>query len=139
MAADINLVGQGKNPHRKAGWVDRQTLDANSPYIDAVVHGDGLIAMQYRTVAGGTTYEVLRYIKEVVPIQLERNGDTFTLSVAPDGKTLQPVGSVSLTLADPVYVGLAVCSHEANVAETAIFSNVKLEKQGVTAMNQRVL
>ena len=139
MAADINWVGQGKNPHRKAGWVVRQTLDANSPYIDAVVHGDGLIALQYRKVAGGTTYEVLRSIKAIVPIRLERNADTFTLSVAPDGKIFEPVGSVSLALAHPVYVGLAVCSHEANVAETAIFSNVKLEKQGVVNMNQRVL
>jgi regulation of enolase protein 1 (concanavalin A-like superfamily) len=139
LSADINWIGRGKNPHRKAGWVVRQTLDANSPYIDAVVHGDGLIALQYRTVAGGTTYEVLRSIKGSVPIQLERNGDIFTLSVAPDGKTFQPVGSVSLALTNPVYVGLAVCSHEANVAETAVFSNVKLEKQGVVAMNQRVL
>jgi Tol biopolymer transport system component len=139
MVADINWAGKGKNPHRKAGWVVRQTLDANSPYIDAVVHGDGLIAMQYRTVAGGTTYEVLRSIKAVVPVQLERNADTFTLSVAPDGKTFQIVGSVSLKLTDPVYAGLAVCSHEPNVAETAIFSNVKLENQELTAMKQRVL
>jgi Tol biopolymer transport system component len=139
LVTDINWVGKGKNPHRKAGWVVRQTLEANSPYIDAVVHGDGLITMQYRTVAGGTTFEVLRSIKAFATIQLERNADTFTLSVAPDGKTFQPVGSVLLALTDPFYVGLAVCSHEANVAESAVFSNVKLEKQGVVAMKQRVL
>ncbi len=139
LVADINWIGKGKNPHRKAGWVVRQTLDANSPYIDAVVHGDGLIAMQYRTITGGTTFEVLRSIKAFATIQLERNADTFTLSVASDGNTFQPVGSVSLALTDPVYVGLAVCSHEANVAETAVFSNVKLEKLGVVAMKERLL
>ncbi|MCJ7729041.1 MAG: hypothetical protein MUO27_04070, partial [Sedimentisphaerales bacterium] len=139
LATDINWVGKGKNAHRKAGWVIRQTLEANSPYIDAVVHGDGLIAMQYRTITGGTTFEVLHSIKAFATIQLERNADTFTLSVAPDGNTFQPVGSVSLALTDPVYVGLAVCSHEANVVETAVFSNVKLEKQGVVAMKERLL
>jgi hypothetical protein len=37
-----------------------------------------------------------------------------------------PVEYVSLH--DPVYVGLAVCSHVATTVETAVFSNVKLEQ-----------
>ncbi len=139
LAADINWVGKGKNAHRKAGWVIRRTLDADSPYIDAVVHGDGLIAMQFRKVIGGATFEVLRSVKAPATIHLERNADTFTLSVAPDGKTFEPVGSVSLALTDPVYVGLAVCSHEANTLETAVFSNVKLEKLGVVPVKERIL
>jgi hypothetical protein len=42
-----------------------------------------------------------------------------------------PVEYVSLK--DPVYVGLGVCSHVADKVETAIFSNVSVEaaaKQG---------
>jgi Tol biopolymer transport system component len=142
MVADINFVGKGKVPHRKAGWIVRQTLDKDSPFIGAIVHGDGLIALQWRTVKGGEMsddLEILRTVKGFATIMLERHADTYTLSVAPDGKTFQIVGSVSLTLPDPVYAGLVVCSHDANTAETAIFSNVKLEKQGVTDMNQRVL
>ena len=27
----------------------RQSLDADSPYVDVAVHGDGLIEMQFRT------------------------------------------------------------------------------------------
>jgi Tol biopolymer transport system component len=142
MVADINFVGQGKVTHRKAGWIVRQTLDKDSPFIGAIVHGDGLIALQYRTVKGGnmTDYtEILRAVKGFATIMLERRADTYTLSVAPDGKTFQIVGSVSLTLPDPVYAGLAVCSHDANTAETAVFTNVKLEKQGVVNMKERVL
>jgi hypothetical protein len=30
-------------------------------------------------------------------------------------------------LHDPVYAGLAVCSHDANILETAVFSNVMIE------------
>jgi extradiol dioxygenase family protein len=43
---------------------------------------------------------------------------------------LKPVGPVEyVTLKDPVYVGLGVCSHVATTLETAIFSNVKLEQE----------
>jgi len=142
MVADINFVGKGKVAHRKAGWIVRQTLDKDSPFIGAIVHGDGLIALQWRPVKGGQMsddLEILRTVKEFATIMLERHADTYTLSVAPDGKTFEPVGSVSLALTDPVYVGLAVCSHEANTPETAVFSNVKLEKQGVIAMKERLL
>ena len=59
-------------------------------------------------------------------VKLERDGDVFTVSVAKKGASFQPVGAVSLALPDPVHVGLAVCSHDANVNETAIFSNVVL-------------
>src|SRR5581483_3251666 len=34
---------------------------------------------------------------------------------------------------DPVYVGLGVCSHKADVLETAVFSNVKLEARSAGA------
>jgi hypothetical protein len=34
---------------------------------------------------------------------------------------------VTVVLKDPVYIGLAVCSHDANVLETAVFSNVKID------------
>ena len=139
LAADINWIGQGKNLHRKAGWMVRQTLDANSPYIDVVVHGDGLIAMQYRAVAGGKTLEIRSPVKGPATILFERDADTFFFSVASDGNSLQPAGSLSMMLADPVYVGLAVCSHEVNVLETAVFSNVKLENPGVTATEARMV
>ena len=142
MVADINFVGQGKVAHRKAGWIVRQTLDKDSPFIGAIVHGDGLIALQYRTVKGGSMsddLEILRTVKGFATIKLERHADNYTLSVAPDGKTFQVVGSITMQLTDPVYAGLVVCSHDANTAETAVFSNVKLEKHGVVNMKERVL
>ena len=37
-------------------------------------------------------------------------------------------GPLTLTLPDPVYVGLGICSHDANVLETAVFSNVTLQQ-----------
>ncbi len=70
---------------------------------------------------------------------LIRDGNTFSLHAATDGIVFQNAGSVAVDMKPMVYVGLAVCSHDANTAETAVFSNVKLEKQGVATMKERVL
>jgi hypothetical protein len=42
---------------------------------------------------------------------------------------MKTTGPVSATMHDPVYVGLAVCSHNAQVLESAVFSNVVLEAE----------
>jgi len=36
-------------------------------------------------------------------------------------------------LTDPVYVGIGVCSHDANVLETAVFSNLQIDQSGPRA------
>ncbi|WP_239691801.1 hypothetical protein [Hymenobacter coccineus] len=51
--ARAEFVGQnGVDPHRKVGWMVRKNLDGNSPQVNAVAHGDGLTALQYRRTAG---------------------------------------------------------------------------------------
>jgi hypothetical protein len=42
LTADISFLDEGKEPHRKACLVIRQSLDADSAYVDAALHGDGL-------------------------------------------------------------------------------------------------
>ncbi len=51
-------MGTGADPHRKAGVIVRRSLDADSPYADAVVHGDGLTSLQFRRAKGALTEEV---------------------------------------------------------------------------------
>jgi Tol biopolymer transport system component len=124
MTAEVNWVGAGKQAHRKAGWMVRQDLTADSPYADAVVHGDGLISLQYRRTRGGPTMEVKAPVKPPALIRLERTGDLFSLSVAPKGESFEPVGSLTVTMPRAVHAGLVVCSHDAATRETAIFTNV---------------
>src|SRR5262249_16239333 len=71
-------------------------------------------------------------------VRLERTGDLFTLFVAPDGKTFEPVGSVLVALADPVYAGLGVCAHDAARTATAVLSQVAYANPGVVAPDTRV-
>jgi Tol biopolymer transport system component len=135
----IRWKGEGKNAHRKAGWMIRQNLDAGSPYVDAVVHGDGLTSLQYRKIQGGPTEEIQSPVRAPAMIRLDRDGDVFSLSVSRDGKIWQPIGSVSVTLADPVYAGLIVCSHDDSVSETAVFSNVDFKSAGKVKAGDRVV
>ena len=121
LQADVLFLGPGVNAHRKAMLMLRQDLDADSAYADVAVHGDGLTSLQYRAVKGGPTAEIRSPAKGPLRLRLERHGDQITIIA---GST---IGPLTLKLTDPAYLGFGVGSHEANVLETAVFSNVTLQ------------
>ncbi len=139
LEADVAWPEPGGDPHRKAGWMVRGDLTPDAAYADAVLHGDGLIALQYRPEAGGPTYEVRAPFPAPARLRLERHGDLFTLSAAPDGGDFHPVGSVTVPLPDTVYAGLAVTAHDADARTTAVFSNVGFASLGVIPDEDRVV
>ena len=61
--AEIAWPATGKTAHRKACLIVRQSLEADSPYVDAALHGDGLTSLQYREAAGEMTHEIQSNIK----------------------------------------------------------------------------
>jgi hypothetical protein len=128
ITADVRFIGKGVEEHRKAVLVVRQSLDPNVPYADVVLHGDGLTALQFRPIAGAETSEVRSDVNAPVRIRLERRGDQFLMSVGKPGKPLEASIPATVGLDGPVYVGMGVCSHNAQVLETAVFSNVSIEE-----------
>lgn len=138
LTGDVEFLGQGKDPHRKACWMVRQSLDADAPYADVAVHGSGLVSLQYRKVAGGPTMEVQTPIVAPVSVRLMRDGNVFSLEIAPKGKPFSTVGAITIEMKDPVYAGLAVSSHNITVSETAVFSNVSLKVTPVIPGQKRV-
>ena len=135
---DAGWEGEGKEPHRKACAMVRASLEADAPYVDVAVHGDGLIEFQFRKEKGGVTGGARTPVKAPATVKLERNGDVFTASVSKDGGPFQPVGAVSLALTDPVSVGLAVCAHNATNLETAVITNVTLRTPAAAGDAKRV-
>lgn len=135
---DVEWVGAGKAKHRKACAMVRQDLQADAPYADVAVHGDGLIALQYRKTKSGTTFSIPTSIRAPATVQLERDGNLFTVSAAPKGQPFQSIASVTVELSDPVHVGLAVCAHDAKESETALFSNVILTNRTAAKGQTRV-
>lgn len=120
------FLGQGVDPHRKLGWMVRPTLDSGSPHVNAVVHGDGLTSLQFRRTAGAVTEEVKSTLTAADVIQLERRGNRYTMSVARFGEPFVTSTLEDHPLGDEVYVGLFVCSHNAEVVEKAIFTDVRI-------------
>ncbi|HMB96625.1 MAG TPA: hypothetical protein VKK61_11345 [Tepidisphaeraceae bacterium] len=128
LAADISFPGVGKNPHRKGVLMIRQSLDADSVYADAALHGDGLTSLQFRDEKGELTHEVQANVTGPKRLRLEKRGNFVYMSVAADGEDLHPSGSSAhIVLQEPFYVGIAVTSHDKDVIETAVFSNVDLQ------------
>ncbi len=122
-----SLVGKGVDPHRKLGWIVRRTLDADAPYVDAAVHGDGLTSLQFRRTPGAITEQLQSAVKAPDVIQLERRGRTYIMSVAKFGEPFTATELADLDLGDEVHVGLFLCSHNPKVVERATFKNVRID------------
>jgi TolB protein len=132
MAIDANaqFTGAGAMSHRKAALMIRQSLSADSAFADAVVHGDGLTSLQFRPAAGAMSQDVRVIAKSDVSapvhLRIERHGDRVTVLAGKPGEPTTSSPATSITMHDPVYLGLAVSSHNPAVAETVVFTNVSV-------------
>src|SRR5260370_37382908 len=127
LTAEISFVGKVKEPHRKACLVIRQSLDADSAYVDAALHGDGLTSLQFREAKGGPTHEVQANISAPKRLRIEKRGRYARMYVSAAAKELEFSGAaVRLTFEEPFYVGIGVCAHNKDVTERALFANVEL-------------
>ncbi|MBS1830518.1 MAG: PD40 domain-containing protein [Acidobacteria bacterium] len=129
--AKVEWVGEGKNAHRKAGPIFRASLDPDAPYADFIFHGSGELALQYRKTKGGPTAEIQTTIRPPVLARLERHGDVISAEVSRDGVTWNPVGALSIAMPEKIYAGLAACSHDDSVTETALVREVRIAARGV--------
>jgi endoglucanase len=126
LSAVVRFVGEGKVAHRKAGLMVRASLAADAPYVHAVVHGDGLLSLQYRETAGGETKEMKASLSAVpARLLLSRRGNEFTLLAGRPGEPLQRAASMRLGLPAAAQAGLTLCSHDADWLEAAVFSEVE--------------
>lgn len=120
------FLGTWVNYHRKVGWMIRKSLDANSPHVNAVEHGDGLTSLQYRRTAGAQTEEQRMKLTRANIIQLERKGNVFIMRAAQYGQPFETDTVSGIDLGDEVYVGLFVGSHNPDVVETGVFQDVQI-------------
>ncbi|MBV9883889.1 MAG: PD40 domain-containing protein [Sphingomonadaceae bacterium] len=129
IAASIAFAGPqaGSDPHRKAGLMIRQNLSPGSPYADVMVHGNGLVSLQWRDVQEGPTRQIEANVAAPRRVRLEREGDYVYFSVAgPDGQLHHAGGNYRIRIAGPYYVGLAVSAHNDRRTESATFSDVAI-------------
>ena len=83
----------------------------------------------YNTDVGGESYSFPNGW-----LKLTRTGSTITAFSSADGSTWTPVGATTISLTDPVTIGLFTTSHNAGALSTATFDNVSVTAGGSSAL-----
>jgi TolB protein len=133
LTANFEFVGKGTDPHRKTGWMVRESTDEKSSHISATLHGSGLTVLQWRVSQGAAMRdpqdEIFSKDSSFNVIQIERAGKTITMRGAHNGKPLQVIGSHEMeNLAGEVLVGPFICSHNPDVTEQVRIWNVRIDQ-----------
>jgi TolB protein len=133
LTANFEFTGAGTNGHRKIGWMVRSSADADASHASAVVHGDGLITLQWRELRGAFMRdpedEIFFKKNKAQVIQLERAGNVITMRIANPGEPLQLVGSHEMIdLPEEALAGIFICAHDPALVDEARVWNVRIDQ-----------
>jgi hypothetical protein len=127
-SAIIAKVESVSNTHEfaKAGVMIRDTLDADSKYAGLFITPENGVRFQYRTDVGATTdRQFVEGITAPYWVKLERSlGGLVRAYYSADGTAWERFDLTQVTMSTPMYIGLAVTSHDAALTCEAKFSNV---------------
>ena len=130
ITADITFPTTGGNAHKKAALLIRQSLEADSAYVDAALHGNGLTSLQFRETAGANTHEIQANVTGPRRLRLTKQGKYVYMSVAMPGEELHPAGgAMQIELQEPFYIGIGVCAHDKDAIESAVFGDIQIATQ----------
>ncbi|HSY93730.1 MAG TPA: hypothetical protein VK812_20390 [Candidatus Binatus sp.] len=139
LTADVSFLNKTGNEHKKAVLMLRQSLDADSVYADVALHASGLTSLQFRDEKGAITREIQSNLSAPKRLRIARRGDYIYMSLAEEGEPKVAGGWFRIPLQGAFYVGLGVCSHDKDVVETAVFSNVELSQPAHAEAGKPVL
>lgn len=133
LTADISFLTKTGNEHKKAVLMLRQSLDADSVYADVALHASGLTSLQFREEKGAVTHEIQSKMSAPRRLRIARRGEYVYMALGADDDLKPAGGWFRISLQGPFYVGLGVCSHDKDVSEQAVFSNVELNQPHASA------
>lgn len=125
--ARVNSLGN-TNTYAKAGVMFRETLTTGSKHaMTNVTPTAGVEFLRRSTTSGTTAATVVGGIAAPRWIRMVRSGNTFTSYQSANGTTWTQIGSpTTITMANTIYVGLAVTSHVTGTLTTGVFDNVSV-------------
>jgi regulation of enolase protein 1 (concanavalin A-like superfamily) len=124
------VVSATGSQYPQAGVMIRETLNANSahafleyePYPSAEIYFADRPSTGAATSVTGTAIPALPYW-----VKLVRSGSSFSGYISTDGASWVQVGPTqSISMAQNVYVGLALSANNSSVLDTASFDNVSV-------------
>ena len=130
--ARVESVGD-TDPWAKAGVMIRDTLEADSAHVMmAVTPGSGVWFGRRETTGGGGFSTKQEGITAPQWVKLERTtGGLVRAYYSADGTTWTRLDIASVMMDMPVYIGLALTSHNADATCEAVFSNVSFPNTDV--------
>ena len=124
----IAKVVSVENTHEfaKAGVMIRDTLEANSAYAGVFITPENGVRFQYRDTADGNTdRQFAEGITAPQWVRVERtSGGLIRAFYSANGTKWEQFGLQQISMTMPVYIGLAVTSHNVELTCEAKFSNV---------------
>jgi hypothetical protein len=104
--------------------------------MDAIVHGSGLTALQWREKPDDVTRTIHFPIDGPTKLRLERRRNVVTLFAGKENGPLTELGNTEVAPFTPMYAGLAVCAHDDAAETTVVFSDVSVEALPPAAKKQ---
>jgi hypothetical protein len=133
-ASIIAKVESVENTHgfAKAGVMIRDTLEADSANATLLITPENGVRFQFRNTAGGITD---RFFEEGITapqwVKLERTvGGLVRAYYSADGSTWTQLNLTTVAMNTPMYIGLALTSHDTALTCEAKFSNVTSDGTG---------
>jgi Tol biopolymer transport system component len=132
LTANFSFIGEGVDPHRKIGWMVRESAEDNAAHCSAVLHDDGLTVLQWRELRGAFMRdpqdEIFAPKAGYEILQLERAGNQIIFRAAHPGEPLQTIGSKKTDFPEEVLAGIFITSHHPDVVESARIWNVRIDQ-----------
>ncbi|MHC4174772.1 MAG: LamG-like jellyroll fold domain-containing protein, partial [Planctomycetota bacterium] len=124
---------ENSDPWAKAGVMIRDTLEPDSRNVAVLVTPENGVRFQYRNTAGGVTDRAFAEgITAPQWVRLERTtGGLVRAFYSADGSAWTMLNMRVMSMNMPVYIGLAVTSHNVDATCEAKFSNVSFPDTSV--------
>jgi len=139
LVGDGSITARVATVENTAGWAKvgvmiRESTAANAKHAMVVVSPSNSVAMQYRTSTAGSSLNIAGPTGKAAPywVRLVRAGNVLTGSVSPDGTTWTQVGSVTISMASSVLVGLSANSNITTRLNASTFTNVTVSNLAPT-------
>jgi regulation of enolase protein 1 (concanavalin A-like superfamily) len=136
MTGDVEVVARVASISKahawsKAGVMIRESLAAGSRHAMALVSAGSGYAFHRRALPDHWTDQSSGGSGKAPGwVRIRRQGDVIEAFRSADGVKWSRMGSATIAMADTVYVGLAVSSHNRKTATTAVFDNLRVVNAG---------
>ncbi len=139
LVGDGSIVARVASIESTGGWAKigvmiRESVASNSRHAMMVVSPSNSVAMQYRSNTGGSSTSIAGPASLAAPywVRLVRVGNSLTGSVSSDGATWTQVGSVTVSMASSVLIGLSANSNSSTLLNKSTFTNVTVSNAAPT-------